>query len=80
MSDREAILARVREAIAGAERPAAAPRAYPRTGDLAPEARVELFCERVRDYRVEVQRLPATEVARAVAAACARLGAQRLVA
>src|SRR4051794_574343 len=51
---REAILAR----IAAVPRSAAAPvpRDYRRTGMLDEAARVELFCERVGEYRAEVHR------------------------
>ncbi|MBS1676484.1 MAG: LUD domain-containing protein [Actinobacteria bacterium] len=90
MSDREAILARVRAAIAdvpAAEAPEfdpdrAEPDArYARTGELDPAARLALFVERSGDYRAEVTVCaedPAA-VAAAVAAACSRHAARRLV-
>jgi L-lactate dehydrogenase complex protein LldG len=51
-------------------------RAYRRNGTLTPGARVELFCERVAEYRAEVRR--AASVAEAVDETCAALGLQRL--
>ncbi len=78
MSDRAAILERVRAAIAGASAPDV-PRAYPTRGTLAPDERAALFCERVGDYRVDVRRLGSEEVALVAGDACAALGARRLV-
>jgi len=53
---REEILRRVRAAL-GDARPQPAPiPAYRRAGTLAREARVDLFAERVADYRAEVRR------------------------
>ena len=43
-------------------------REYRREGDLSRSELVERFCERVADYRAEVQRLPRSAVAEAVAA------------
>src|SRR5947208_2351756 len=73
------MLGRVRAAIGGAE-PEPLERRYRREGALGPEARVELFCERVGEYRAEVQRLAAADVGAAVADVCARRGAGTLVA
>jgi L-lactate dehydrogenase complex protein LldG len=67
VSAREEILGRVREALAGVEAPAPAtpPPSLPRPGvDL-----VDLFVERVADYRAVVERCPVDEVAVRVAAA-----------
>ena len=63
MSAREAVLARVRDAVSGAE-PAAAPELRPPApaGDA-----VALFCERVADYRATVHRCSAAEVGEVVA-------------
>jgi L-lactate dehydrogenase complex protein LldG len=74
---REEILARVREAITGAE-PVAVERAYRRAGSRTPAECVELFCERVGEYRADVRRIGA--VARAVEEVCRELGVQRLAA
>lgn len=90
MSDREAILGRVRAAIADvpAEEALAFDRddvgpdaAYARTGELDPAARLALFVERSGDYRAEVTVCAddAAAIAGAVGAACARHGARRLV-
>jgi L-lactate dehydrogenase complex protein LldG len=60
VSAREEILGRVRSALSGAPRPPAAsvPRRTPGQGlDV-----VSLFCERVADYRAEVERCSMTEV------------------
>lgn len=53
---REDVLARVRAAVAdeGPE-PAELERRYRRRGELLPEAVLALFCERVGDYRAEVE-------------------------
>jgi L-lactate dehydrogenase complex protein LldG len=60
---REAVLARVRDAVGGAEHaPASASRPYPPAGDA-----VGLFCERVADYRATVHRCTAAEVGEVVA-------------
>ena len=58
MSAREEILARVREAVAGAEVPSVPQRPVrqPRPGD------VDLFCDRVADYRALVERCSPDEV------------------
>jgi L-lactate dehydrogenase complex protein LldG len=73
---REAILSRVRSAR---PKPAKVDRSYRRSGELAPDACAALFEERVSDYRADVRRVEAGEVAAAVAAVCAERGARRLV-
>jgi L-lactate dehydrogenase complex protein LldG len=78
---RDEILARVRAAQAEgvAHQHAPTPRDY-RHSDARPhDELVALFCERVDDYRAEVQRLAASELAQAIAAAAARHHAQHLV-
>jgi L-lactate dehydrogenase complex protein LldG len=72
MTARDDILARVRAALAGAPQPPApslsgswAPR---RTPDPAVDV-VERFCERVADYRAEVERCPADQLTDRVLAA-----------
>ena len=54
MTAREAVLARVQAAVAGAPVAPAAPRAYRVSGRRSREEVVELFVERVRDYRAAV--------------------------
>jgi L-lactate dehydrogenase complex protein LldG len=78
MSSREAILGRVRAAIAGAQ-PETVPRSYRRVGRRSAAETADLFCERVGEYRAEVVRVPAGDVARTVGEALARRGAQRIV-
>jgi L-lactate dehydrogenase complex protein LldG len=63
---RDEILARIRDIDAAP--PPAVVRSYRRTGSLSPEARVELFAERVADYRAEVRVVE--DVAGAVASIC----------
>jgi L-lactate dehydrogenase complex protein LldG len=90
MSGREAILGRVRAAIADVPTEEAAafdpdapePGArYARTGTLGPAARLALFVERAGDYRAEVTVCAddPVAIARTVGAACARHQAKRLV-
>lgn len=68
MSARDEILARVRTALSGADRSAVTvPRGYRSTAayvDL-----VDLFCERVADYRAVVERCSEVEVASRIAGA-----------
>jgi len=90
MSDREAILRRVRAAIADVpaaeasafDRDAAGPEArYARSGALDPAARLALFVERCSAYRATVT-LCADDpgsISKEIGAACARHGARRLV-
>ncbi len=77
MSARDEILARIRTALADVpgDEPAAAP--APRV-DPAP-ADVDRFAERAADYQATVVRVAAGEVASAVAAACERHDARRLL-
>ena len=75
---REAILARIANTVGGAQPPASVPREYRRTGQRVPAERVALFFERVGEYRADVRRIAADEVAGAVAAVCRELGARRL--
>ena len=75
---REAILARIANAVGGAQPPASVAREYRRTGQRVPAERVALFFERVGEYRADVRRIAADEVAGAVAAVCRELGARRL--
>lgn len=85
MSDaREEVLRRVRDGlrdVPAAERPSDVPveRAYRTTTHEPVEILVARFEERMRDYGAEVHRAGADEVAEAVAAACSRLGLERVV-
>ena len=80
MSDaRTEMLARVRAAIGDAHQLAPVARAYRRAGDRGQEECVALFCERVGEYRADVRRIGAAEVAGAVADACNAREARRLV-
>jgi L-lactate dehydrogenase complex protein LldG len=75
---RDRILARVRAAVANAPEPAVR-RAY-RTAASAPGPElIELFAERVRDYRAIVHVVSEGEAAATVAAALAERGVKRLV-
>jgi L-lactate dehydrogenase complex protein LldG len=66
MTARDEILAGVRRAVAGARRPVDVPRDYTR-GRPADARTVDLFVERVSDYRAEVVRCPAGDVERSIA-------------
>jgi L-lactate dehydrogenase complex protein LldG len=70
---RDVILRRVRAAAGPAGE---VERSYRRTGDLDTEARVELLCERIGDYKADVRRVQAAELSHAIAAA---LGSARRV-
>jgi L-lactate dehydrogenase complex protein LldG len=77
-SAREEILRRV--AAAGAppgQQPVA--RAYRRSGALADDERVELFCRRVGEYRADVQRIDEAHVTTAISSACSARAAAKLV-
>ena len=77
-SAREEVLGRVRAAKAGATAPVV-PRGYRQNDGRSPEQLVALFCERVRDYKAEVERVSATELRGAIVAAASRHGARRLL-
>jgi L-lactate dehydrogenase complex protein LldG len=78
MTDARAeILGRI--AAAGRAPAAPVPRAYRRDGARPAAERLALFCERVGDYRADVERVGAGALAGAIAAACERHGARRLV-
>jgi L-lactate dehydrogenase complex protein LldG len=76
VSARDALLARVRTAIDGTTPPEPARRDYRTTGALDAAARTALFCTRVGEYRADVRRVRAGEVAAALTELCA---ARRLV-
>ncbi|WP_248960995.1 LutC/YkgG family protein [Sphaerisporangium perillae] len=81
MSSRDLILARIRSAVAGAPQTdveeARGYRTSPAPGEES--GRVELFAERVRDYRAIVHVVPEEEVADTVARALSGRNAGRLV-
>jgi L-lactate dehydrogenase complex protein LldG len=75
---REAILDRIAAAVGGAQPPVSVAREYRRIGQRAPAERVGLFFERVGEYRADVRRIAAEEVAGAVSSVCREHGARRL--
>jgi L-lactate dehydrogenase complex protein LldG len=78
---REAVLARVRAALGPAPEIAEVPRAYREAGALGAggdPVTVELFCERVADYRATVKRVSGEELPGALMAACAQREARRI--
>jgi L-lactate dehydrogenase complex protein LldG len=79
MSSRDVVLHRVRAALAGGAPAGAVARGYRMRGEADAAARVDLFAERVDDYRAEVRRLDADGIAAAIEAAGAENGATRLV-
>jgi L-lactate dehydrogenase complex protein LldG len=74
---RDVVLGRVRAAIAGASADDVE-RAYRRAGSLDREACIELLCERIGDYRAEVRRIGADEIADAIAGVLASRGARKI--
>jgi L-lactate dehydrogenase complex protein LldG len=82
MSDaRREILERVSAATANGAAPRSwhVARGYRRSGSLGPEARVDLFCDRVGEYRAEVLRIAEADIGDAVATVCGARGAGTLV-
>jgi L-lactate dehydrogenase complex protein LldF len=75
---REIVLARIREAIAGAAPPVAEPPAYRTEDSRSRDEIVTVFAERVAEYRATVHRVAEAEVAARAAAICADQGAARL--
>jgi L-lactate dehydrogenase complex protein LldG len=63
---REAILAAVRSATAGATPPAVVVRTYRRAGERPPSDRIDLLSERLVEYRATVRRAGALELRAAV--------------
>ena len=78
MSSREAVLGKVRQAIEGAVAPEVA-RTYDRSLSLGRQALLDLFVERVDDYRADVRRVSESQVAQTVGAVLAQHGATRVV-
>jgi len=75
---REDVLARVRAALGPAPATPEVPRAYRGAGAPADFVAIERFCERVADYRANVQRVRGDELPRALMAACAQREARRI--
>jgi L-lactate dehydrogenase complex protein LldG len=76
VSARDEVLARVRSALGEAPGMPEVPRDYHGPGTAA--ADVDLFCERVADYKATVHRLAAGEVDRVVGEVLARHGAEQV--
>ena len=76
MTGRDAVLARIRVALDGRPAPTVTPRAYRRSGELDADAVLELFVERVRDYRAVV--VVTDDPQQAVADAFVAAGARRV--
>jgi L-lactate dehydrogenase complex protein LldG len=64
---RDAILAAVRDATAGAALPEPAVRDYRRSGARSASERIELLRERIADYRASVLRVQSSQIAGAIA-------------
>lgn len=77
-ASREAILGRIRNAIAGAPDTPVVSRTYRRQGELEWSARLDLLCERVADYRASVRRVTAAELGAAISEAFVRRSAKRV--
>jgi L-lactate dehydrogenase complex protein LldG len=78
-SARDEVLGRIRLALG--DRPAVPeiPRAYRRQGDLDEPARLDLFAERLVDYKAAVRRCAPADVVDTLGAALADRGAARIV-
>ena len=76
MSARDEVLGRVRSALGEAPAVPEVPRDY--HGPGAAEVDIDLFCERVADYKATVHRVAAADVARAVGEVLAGHGAERV--
>ena len=77
-SSRDAILERIRTATANGAGAEPVPRAYRAAGGLEPSARIDLLCERIRDYHADVQRVTATALQAAITNAFETQGAKRI--
>jgi L-lactate dehydrogenase complex protein LldF len=76
---RSTILGRIRHALGDRPQPADVPRDYRRESDRSRDDVVELFAERVGEYRARVISAAAGEVGAVVARLCGERGARRLV-
>ncbi|WP_093944582.1 LutC/YkgG family protein [Actinoalloteichus hoggarensis] len=77
-SAREAVLRRVRAALADRPGPVAVPRDYDRTREAADP--LALLAERIEDYRAMVHRVQAAELPARITASLAARGARRMAA
>ena len=75
---RKEILDRVRSALAGSAPPGPVVRAYRRGGEGARAEVVELLCVRLADYKAEVRRVDESDLAAAIAGACAARAVSRV--
>ena len=73
---RAEVLGRIRSALGAAPAVPDVPRAYHPAG--AADVDLDLFCERVADYRAEVHRVARDGLAAALGEACERLGLRRV--
>jgi L-lactate dehydrogenase complex protein LldG len=78
VSDRETVLAAVRSAIVGATAPEVK-RSYDSRLDLDHQAMIDLFVERVDDYRADVRVLGRNDLARTIGTVLAEHGASSVV-
>ena len=77
---KEAILARIRAALAGAPDAPTVPRDYQRRDQRALDELVDELIERLRDYKANVERIEVAErLPRAITVTCERYGIHRLV-
>ena len=74
---RDAVLARVREALGPTPAVPGVPREYRGAGALEGDV-VARFCERVAEYRASVMRLAAADLVETVGRLCAERGARRI--
>ena len=78
VSSRDAVMGRIRAALGDGPAPVEVPRDYERA--LSPDVDIlELFVERVSDYRATVHRTTATSLPEAIATVLAARGAARIV-
>jgi L-lactate dehydrogenase complex protein LldG len=78
VSSRETVLAAVRNAIRGAVAPEVS-RSYDRQLDLERGELIDLFVERVDDYRADVRKVARADLARTVGSVLAQYGASSVV-
>lgn len=78
-SAKDAILVRIRAALATAPEAPPAPRAYLRQDARNREAIIAELVDRLKDYKANVERVEPAALPAAIAEACARYGVRRLV-
>lgn len=76
---KDAVLSRIRAALAGADESAPIARAYLRSDERGQAEIVEELIDRLRDYKAHVDHVEPDALAAAIADACARYGIHRLV-